>query len=164
VWFILATLGVPSIVVAQDQSSSWVITKSVFLDPATYTPSVLSYVSQRLDWDSSQPFFRHGDTEHNPGDTVSGRPDDVAISYDAGNTRILQRSISAFEVSLVNNVSNQVIQRVLISRHPEHRRLFHALGLVEPISFASYVSYQTSASHFSQWQVNEQLARQRGYR
>jgi hypothetical protein len=57
-----------------------------------------------------------------------------------------------------------MFERMLGSRYPEHRRLIHALGWIERISLAGYLSYQSSALHFSQWQVNEQVARQRGYR
>ncbi len=161
---VVAIASASRVAFAQEQFSLWDITKHVVVDPTTYTPSVLAYASQRLDWDSSQPFFQHGDTEHNPEYTISGRPDDIPISHEAGNARILHRSFTVLENSFIHNVSSQVLERILISRHPEHRRLIEALGLMERISVAAYASYQMSASHFNQWQVNNQLARQRGYR
>jgi hypothetical protein len=154
----------PNAALAQERSSLWTTTKQVVCDPTTYSPSILAYTAQRLDWDSSQIFFEHGVTEHNPAFTISGRPDDVPLSYAAGNAVILKQSLIVLETSVLNNVSEQLIERLLVSRHPEHRRLFHTLGWIERISVAGYISYQTSALHFSQWQVNQQVASQRGYR
>lgn len=149
---------------AQERSGLWTTTKQVVCDPTTFTPSIVAYTAQRLDWDSSQIFFEHGVTEHNPAYTISGRPDDVPMSHGSGDAVILRQSLTVLETSIVNNFSEQVIERFLVSRHPEHRRLFHALGWIERISVAGYISYQTSALHFSQWQINQQVARQRGYR
>lgn len=150
---------------AQDQSSVVAdLAKSVALDPTTYAPGIVSYESLRLDWNSSQVFFQHGVPEHNSKYTISGRPDDVPISYAAGNQRILHEALTVLQVSVVNNVSDRLIERVLIRQHPEHRRLFRTLGWAERIAVASYLAYQASYLHFRQWQINGQVASQLGYK
>jgi hypothetical protein len=109
-------------------------------------------------------FFRNGFVEHNRRFTVSGRSNDVAVDYASGTRRILADAFSILEVSAVNNLTDNLIERVLIRRHPEHRRLFHALGWVEKVSLAGCMSYRLSSTHYRQWQQNEQAARQLGLR
>jgi hypothetical protein len=140
------------------------VIKGVLLDPTTYAPSLLSYTSLRLDWNSSQVFFQNGSFEHNPAYTISGRPDDLPVTYGEGNRRILRESLGVLQASIVNNVSNRVIEQVLVRKYPEHRKLWKALGWAERIAVASYFSYQSSYLHFRQWQVNNEAAGQLGYR
>lgn len=137
--------------------------KRMAADPTTYAPAAFLYVSMRLDWNSSQVFFQNGSTEHNSRYTLSGRADDVAISYGAGNRRILGDAIAILPLSLMNNITNNVIERILIERYPDHRKFLRAIGWIERFSFASYMSYRLSAEHFRQWQTNGWYARQFGY-
>jgi len=162
----LMMLTAASSVSAQDQDHAAFVpdvVKKVVLDPTTYAPAILAWVATRLDWQSSQVFFQNGSVEHNPSFTVSGRADDTAISYAAGNRQILEDAIGNLQVSLINNVSERVIERLLMPRYPTHLKLLRTIGWIERSAMASYWSYQQSAGHFRQWQENERLAQQLGY-
>jgi hypothetical protein len=149
----------------QDQRSPfWDVTRRVALDPTTYAPSVIMYHSAMLDWSSSRPFFRNGFVEHNRRFTVSGLPDDDAISYGAGRKLIRADTLETLGVSMANNAAASLTERVLIQRYPSHRTLFRALGWIERISLSSYWSYRLSVGHYRQWQRNEQQSRQLGIR
>ena len=157
---------VASLVSAQDQDhGSFVpdVVKNVIFDPTTYAPAVVAWGATRLDWQSSQIFFQNGWFEGNPRFTVSGRGDDTAIGYAAGNRQILTDAIANMRLSFVNNVSERVIERLLIPRYPNHRKLLRAIGWIERSAMASYWSYRLSAAHFRQWQENDRRARQLGY-
>ena len=157
---------VASSVSAQDQEpTSFVrdVVKKVILDPTTYAPAIVAWKATRLDWQSSQVFFRHGWFEHNSRFTVSGRSDDTAIGRAAGNRQILADAITVLRLSTVNNLSERVIERWLMPRYPNHRKLLHAIGWIERSAMASYWSYRESAGHLRQWQKNVRLAQQLGY-
>jgi hypothetical protein len=139
------------------------VAKAVVFDPTTYAPATLSYVSQRLDWNTSQTLFQQGWLEHNNRFTVSGRADDTPISFNAGNRQIARMALLHLQESVVNNVATQVFERVLAEKYPEHRKVFKTLGWVERIGFASYVSYLASVNHFRQSQRNVEMAREHGY-
>jgi len=161
-WLILCvatTVMCPSRAFAQNEhQSSWLadLAKHVVIDPTTYGPAIVGYDATMRDWNSSQPFFRNGFVERNPRFTSSGLPNDVAVSYGDGKRRILADALATLEISAINNVSDRLIERLLIERHPNHRKLFRALGWAERVSFAAYLSYQLSAAHYRQWQSNEQ--------
>jgi hypothetical protein len=153
---------------AQDRPpSSFVsdVVKGVVFDPTTYAPAMVTYGATRLDWGSSQVFFQLGFAEHNARYTVSGVSDSAAVSRRAGNRRIAADSLGVLlKVSLVHNVTERVIERVLIRQYPNHQKLWRVVGLVERIVGASYLSIALSAKHVRQWQQNERLARQLGYK
>jgi len=165
-WIFIAVLSVvltPLSAFAQDEKRSNAvldITKAVLLDPTTYTPAVLSYTSQRMDWNTSQPLFNAGWLEHNQRFTISGRPDDKPISYEAGNRQITRMALVHLQESVINNVSAQFFERALIQRYPEHRKLLKTLSWVERISFSAYVGYLASVDHFQQAQKNQEMASQ----
>jgi len=140
------------------------VAKGVVLDPTTYAPAAILYQSMRLDWKSSQPLFQHGYLEANERYTVSGRRHDVPVSFAQGNQRILSDSLLNLPMSFANNASSRVVERLLIDRFPNHPKLVRTLGWIERTSFASYMSYRLSAKHFRQWQTNESLARELGYK
>jgi hypothetical protein len=140
------------------------VVRTVFLDPTTYVPAIVAWQATRLDWRSSQIFFENGWSEHNSGFTTSGRVDDTAIGYAAGNRQITMDAFANARLSVVNNFSSRLVERVLIRRYPGHRRLIRSLGWIERTALASYWTYRLSAGHFRQWQQNERLARQLGYR
>jgi hypothetical protein len=147
-----------------DQPSAvWEITKRTLLDPTTYTPAALSYGATRLDWDSSQIFFQHGFVEQNRRFTVSGFSYDIPISHAAGNRQILIDSLGILQMSVINNVTTNVLENILIKRYPHHRKLLRTLGWVERIGFASYWSYRLSADHFRKWRDNDRMARRLGF-
>ena len=127
-------------------------------DPTTYAPAGMLYVSSRLDWNSSQAFFQHGDVEENPRYTITGLPHDTPISYGAGNTQLLTDALSVAGVSLVNNTVDEFTVRLLIAHSPEHRKLWRTIGWIERAVVASSLSYMLSARHFEQWRANENTA------
>ena len=156
----------PATAGAQDQPASNVVldvAKSVVFDPTTYAPAALSYTSMRMDWNSSQTLFERGWLEHNARFTVSGRPNDRPISFEAGNRQITRMALMHLQESVVNNVSMQIFERVLAQKYPEHRKMFKTMGWIQRISFASYVSYMASVNHFKQSQRNIEMAKQYGY-
>ena len=157
----------PAIASAQAETDSnvfWDVTKAVVFDPTTYAPATLSYTSMKMDWDSSQTLFRNGWVEQNQRFTISGRPNELPVSYAEGNRRIRQMALLHLQESLVNNAAANIFERVLAQKYPQHRKLFKVLSWVERVGFASYVSYMASANHFRQTERNRQLAIQFGYR
>src|SRR3954464_12235937 len=99
---LLAAAGVS----AQDRDQPNIVAdvaKGVLLDPTTYAPAIITWQATRLDWRSSQVFFRNGFTEQNANFTLSGRSNDTAISYADGNRQILMDAFANLQVSLVNN-------------------------------------------------------------
>ena len=157
----------PAIASAQAETDTnvfWDVTKAVVFDPTTYAPATLTYTSMKMDWDSSQTLFRNGWVEQNHRFTVSGRPNDLPISFADGNKKIRNMALLHLQESLINNTAANVFERVLSNRYPQHRTLFKVLSWVERIAFASYVSYAASANHFKQAERNRQLAIQFGYR
>jgi hypothetical protein len=137
--------------------------KSVMFDPTTYVPAIVAWESTRLDWQTSQVFFQHGFLEQNARFTVSGRANDTAVDYAAGNRLIVTDAFMNLAGSVANNVTDRVIERGLLRRYPTHRTLVRAVGWIERGAVASYVSYLQSASHWRQWQQNQLSARQLGY-
>lgn len=164
---LLALLSTPSVALAQQQETPGFfgdVTKRVLLDPTTYAPAVIFFPSQYLDWVSSQPFFRNGYVEKNWDFTVSGRPNDVPVSFGDGNRKIVRNTFINLSTSMVHNVTENMIERQLVQKYPEHRKLIRTLGWVERIAVSSYIAYYTSAPHYRQWQANERLARKLGYK
>jgi hypothetical protein len=139
------------------------IAKKTLTDPTSYAPATLLYVSSRLDWDSSQPFFKRGSLEENPRYTISGLPHDVPLSYGAGNRRILMDALSILPISFANNAVSRVAQTALTERDPAHRRRWAVLAWIERTAVASALSYELSVRHFRQLQQNERVAAQLGY-
>ena len=72
-------------------------------------------------------------------------------------------SIANLRLSLINNVSERVMERLLMPRYPNHRRLVRTIGWIERNAMASYWSYRLSAGHFRQWRENGQRAQRLGY-
>jgi hypothetical protein len=157
----------PAIASAQGETESnvfWDVTKAVVFDPTTYAPATLSYTSMKMDWNSSQALFRNGWVEQNHLFTISGRPNDLPLSFSDGNKKIRHMALLHLQESVVNNVAANIFERVLAEKYPDHRKLFKVLSWVERIGFASYMSYAASANHFRQTERNRQLAIQFGYR
>jgi hypothetical protein len=139
------------------------VIRRVVLDPTTYAPAALAYDATLRDWRTSQPFFQHGFYESNARFTVSGLPNDVAVSYGAGVRIIRADALESLKRSAVNNLAEQIIERVLVNKYPNHRRLVRALGWAQRISFASFKAYRLSAGHYRQAAQNERLAAQLGF-
>jgi hypothetical protein len=138
--------------------------KATLLDPTTYAPSAVLYHSMFLDWKSSQPFFAHGFVEANPRYTTTGLAHSVPLSYSAGKRQILKDSLVVLPGMIANNALSHLMERRLIESHPEHRKLLRVLGVVQRVSLSALISYRLSSGHFQQWQKNQQLAKQFGYR
>jgi len=115
------------------------------------------------DWRTSQPFFQHGFHESNARFTVNGLPNDVAVSYGAGRRIIRADALESLKRSAVNNVAEQIIERVLVNKYPNHRKFIRAVGWAQRISFASFKAYRLSAPHYRQAAQNAQLAEQLGF-
>ena len=163
---LLMLILAPSIASAQGETDSnlfWDVTKAVVFDPTTYAPAALSYTSMKMDWDSSQTLFRNGWVEQNRRFTISGRANDLPISFADGNKKIRTMALLHLQESIINNAAANLFDRVLADRYPQHRKLFKVLSWVERVAFASYVSYAASANHFKQAERNRQLAIQFGY-
>ncbi len=161
----LTVVFMPNVARAQDDGQSNIVldvTKSVLFDPTTYAPAALSYTSQRMDWKTSQVLFNAGWVEHNSRFTLSGRPDDVPISFEAGKRQIRRDALAHLQESVVNNLSTQIFERALTQKFPEHRKLFKTLSWVERIAFSSYIGYLASVDHFKQVQRNQDMARKLG--
>jgi hypothetical protein len=137
--------------------------KSVVFDPTSYVPAIAAWESTRLDWQTSQVFFRHGYLEQNERFTVSGRANDTAVGYAAGNRLIVTDALVNLAGSVANNVTDRLIERRLLRRYPTHRTLVRVVGWIERGAVASYVSYSQSAGHWRQWRENQRIARQLGY-
>jgi len=137
--------------------------KQTLVDPTTYAPAGMLYVSSRLDWNSSQVFFAHGDLEENPRYTITGLPHDAPLDYGVGNKMLLTDALSVASVSFANNAITHFTVDALTIRNPEHRKLWTTLGWIERVAVATSLSYFLSVQHFEQWQQNERVAAQRGY-
>jgi hypothetical protein len=135
----------------------------VVLDPTTYVPAALGYDATMRDWQTSQPFFQHGFYESNPRFTISGLPSDVAVSYGAGVRIIRADALESLRRSAVNNLAEQIIERVLVNKYPNHRKFIRAVGWAQRISFASFKAYRLSAPHYRQAGLNERVAAQLGF-
>src|SRR5687767_886851 len=87
---VAALLFGPAVARAQDGNRPlvWDVAKKVLVDPTTYAPAVISFAAMRWDWRTSQVLFDRGWIEGNPQFTVSGRPNDVPMSYAEGNRLI----------------------------------------------------------------------------
>ncbi len=135
--------------------------KDIILDPTTYIPNGVYFTAKKLDWDSSQVFFRNGYVEENSDYTISGKAKDIPISYSAGNRRIFMKTLPILGSSVLNNAAVSISERILIHYYPNHRKLIKSIGWIEKIASASYYGYKYSNS-FSQWQTNKDLSRQLG--
>jgi hypothetical protein len=138
--------------------------KGVVLDPTTFAPAVIAYDATMRDWNSSQLFFSRGYFEHNERFTISGRPNDLPVSYGDGRQRILSDAVVILEMSLANNLGSRLFERALLDRFPTHPKVVRAIGWLERSVFASYMSYRLSAAHYRQAADNERRARELGYR
>jgi hypothetical protein len=140
------------------------VVKGVIFDPTTYAPALISYDATMRDWKTSQPFFRNGFVERNARFTVSGRSNDTPVSYTVGRNQILKDTLTTFGTSAVQNLSSRLVERALLAKYPEHRKVVKTIGWIQRIGVASLMSYQLSAAHYKQAGQNAAMARQLGYR
>ena len=140
------------------------IVKGVVFDPTTYAPALISYDATMRDWNTSQPFFRNGYVEHNQRFTVSGQPNDTAVSYTVGRNQIFKDTLATFGTSAVQNLSSRLVERALLAKYPERRKMVKTIGWIQRIGLASVMSYQLSAAHYRQAGINATRARELGYR
>ena len=166
--FILATvLGfAPASALAQAEQPrpfAWDVARATLIDPTTYAPALISYEAIRQDWKTSQILFENGWLEQNPRFTVSGKANDVPVSYSEGTRRIRGAALTILWYSTVNNVSAGVAERVLMARYPHRKTLIRALSWAERIAFASLLAYRNSVDHIRQTSTNRRLAREYGY-
>ena len=148
----------------QDSSPLADVIKGVVFDPTTYAPALVSYHATMRDWETSQPFFRQGYVERNRRFTVSGRPNDAPIGFEAGRNLILRDTLTTLGVSAVQNATSRLVERALLERYPEQRTLVKTLGWVQRIAVGSFMTYHLSAAHYRQAALNARLARELGYR
>ena len=167
VFIVAVLLGFPPAwALAQADESrpfAWDVARAALIDPTTYAPALISYKAIQQDWKTSQVLFTNGWVEQNPKFTISGRPNDVPVSYDAGTRRIRRAALTVLQYSAANNVGTLVVERLLIARYPHRKTLIRTLSWVERIAFASALTYRNSADHFRQASKNRRLAREYGY-
>ena len=66
--------------------------------------------------------------------------------------------------SLVLSATSRIVERALLQRYPEHRKVVKTVGWIQRITVASLMSYHLSAPHYRQAQVNTQRAAELGLR
>ena len=142
---------------------AWDVARAVLIDPTTYAPALISHEAIRRDWKTSQVLFAKGWLEKNPRFTISGKANDVPVSYDEGTRRILRTALTLVQYSALNNVGAGVAERILVTRYPHRKTLIRTLSWVERIAFASILTYRNSADHIRQASNNRRLAREYGY-
>lgn len=142
---------------------AWDVARAVLIDPTTFAPAVISYRAIKRDWTTSQVLFEHGWVEQNPRFTISGKPNDVPVSYGEGTKRVRVAALGVLQYSAANNAAVSVVERLLIARYPHHKTLIRRLSWVERIAFASILTYRNSAEHLRQASNNRRLAREYGY-
>ena len=147
-----------------ESSAVGAIAKRVLLDPTTYAPALVAYDATMRDWNSSQPFFSNGYLEHNARFTLSGRSDDYPVSYGRGQQQILMDALHHVQMAALHNTVENILEHTLVERFPNHRKLLRVVGWVERGAYASYAGYALSARHYRQWQDNQRLAAELGYR
>jgi hypothetical protein len=166
-FLIAAVLGlVPTVVAAQLEDRrpfAWDVARAVLIDPTTYAPALISYEALRQDWKTSQGLFASGWVEKNPRYTISGRPNDVPVSYNEGIRRIRRTTLVVLQYSVINNAAAGVAERLLIERHPDRKTLIRAMSWIERIAFASILAYSNSADHWRQASANRRLALEYAY-
>ena len=140
------------------------VVKGVLFDPTTYAPALISYDATMRDWNSSQPFFRNGYVEYNSRFTVSGRPNDTAVSYAVGRNQIVKDTLAIFGTTAAQNLSSRLVESALLAKFPEHRKVVKTIGWIQRIGLASLMSYNLSAAHYRQAGYNVTGARELGYR
>jgi hypothetical protein len=167
IFVIAMALGlVPIVALAQAEEArpfAWDVARAVFVDPSTYAPALISYEAIREDWKTSQILFANGWLEQNPRFTLSGKPNDMPVDYDEGTKRIRIAALGVLQYSVVNNLSAQIVGRLLVARYPQQRRLIRTLSWAERIAFATVLTYRNSANHFRQASSNRRLAHEYGY-
>jgi hypothetical protein len=148
-----------------DQSSTVAdIVKGVVFDPTTYAPALISYDATMRDWNTSQPFFHNGYLEYNARFTVTGRPNGIPVSYAVGKNQILKDTLATLGATAAQNLTSRVVERALMARYPEHRKVVKTIGWIQRIGLASLMSYNLSAAHYRQAAYNASRARELGYR
>jgi hypothetical protein len=141
----------------------WDVAREVLLDPTTYAPAVISYEAIQWDWKTSQVLFTHGWVEANPRFTISGRANDVPVTYAAGRRIIRGTALTILQYSVVNNVAAGISARLLETRYPSHKKLIRTLCWIERIGFASFMTYRNSADHIRQARTNRRITREYRY-
>jgi hypothetical protein len=159
-------VGAPDLFAQENDRSSAVadIFKGVVFDPTTYAPAAIYYDAAMRDWKTSQPFFRRGYVEHNPRFTISGRPDDIPLTYDAGRQLILRDALTTLGVSAAQNLTSRIVERALLARYPDHPKVVKTIGWIQRIALGSVMTYKLSVPHYRQTELNQQRARELGYR
>lgn len=164
---VVMVLGLSSVSAAAQEEErrpfSWDVARDVLFDPTTYAPAIISHEAIRQDWKTSQVLFANGWLEQNPRFTVSGKANDVPVSYQEGSKRIRRAALTTLQYSAINNVGAQVAERLLVTRFPHRKKLIRTLSWVERIAFASVLAYTNSADHFRQASANRGAAREFGY-
>lgn len=134
--------------------------RQALADPTSYIPAIAEYAGKKLDWDSSQVFFRHGYGEMNVEFTTTGRPGGPPIGRGAGDRKIARYALETVSISIVHNTASGILEKCLFNKAqtPNRRRLIRALFIAERAIVASLVSIKTSKANYLQWQINNRRA------
>jgi hypothetical protein len=163
--FTLTTAGFVSAQETGSKPSSAVadVIKGVFFDPTTYAPALISYDATMRDWNTSQPFFQNGYVERNARFTLTGLSNDHPVSYTVGQNQIMKDALTTFGMSVVQNTTSRVVERALLAKYPNHRKVVKTVGWIQRIGLASLMTYQLSAPHYHQAGYNAQQSRALGF-
>lgn len=134
--------------------------RQALADPTTYMPAAIDFAGKKLDWDSSQVFFRHGYGESNAEFTTNGIPGGPAIGRGAGDRKILGYSLQTLSTSFAHNAASRILERSVLARlrGQRQRKLCKALFLAERVVVTSLISMKVSQANFRQWQINTRRA------
>jgi hypothetical protein len=143
---------------AEQRPFAWDVARAVLIDPTTFAPAIVSHEAMLQDWKSSQVLFARGWVEQNPRYTISGRANDVPVSYQEGANRIRGAALVILQYSAINNAGVRVAERLLISRYPHRKKLIRVLSWAERIAFASILTYSNTADHLRQASSNRRTA------
>lgn len=132
------------------------------IDLTTTPPAILHYYAKMEDWETSQPFFRAGWLEKNPGFTETGLPYDVAMSFGDGKRVIRHESYRILWDSAVNNFLSHLTKQYMDYKYPGHKKLWTTVEWAERLAFMGFTAWKGSAQFIEQRRKNERLALQYG--
>ena len=78
-------------------------------------------------------------------------------------TRFSRIRLRHSALAAAQNLSSRLVERALLARYPEHRKMVKTIGWIQRIGLASLMSYHLSAAHYRQAGYNVTRARELGY-
>ena len=128
--------------------------KKSALDGMTYVTPALLAVSSFGDWNSSQRWFKAGYRETNYRLTISGKPNDIPVSYGEGRKIIIVDTIKIAGWSFAINAGSRGLERVLVRHFPDKKREVKIFTRVARTAASGYAAWYFSKDHFGKWIEN----------